>query len=91
MAWRDKLLIKGLEHSACEYLVVGKAAQPAQERALFLGCWGLSSPRHTELGCRVCGELLCTALRVSTSRSDPALAPGKGTDALLSVVLQSRS
>ena len=36
MAWRDKLLIKGLVHSASEYLVAGKATQPTQERALFL-------------------------------------------------------
>lgn len=36
MAWRDKLLIKGLVHSSSEYLVAGKAAQPAGDRALFL-------------------------------------------------------
>lgn len=30
VAWRDKLLIKGLVHSASEYFVVGTAAQPAQ-------------------------------------------------------------
>lgn len=36
VAWRDKLLIKGLSHSASEYLVAGKAAKPTQERALFL-------------------------------------------------------
>lgn len=35
MAWGDKLLIKGPAHSAAEYLVAGKAAQPAQERALL--------------------------------------------------------
>lgn len=36
MAWRDKLLIKGLAHGASEYLVAGEAAKPTQERALFL-------------------------------------------------------
>lgn len=60
MAWRDKLLIKGLEHSASEYLVTGKAAQPAWERALFLTAqraarvgWGAgicAAPGHKEWG-----------------------------------------
>lgn len=55
MAWRDKLLIKGLVHSASEYLVIGKAAQPAWERALFLQAarvgWGAgicATPGHKE-------------------------------------------
>lgn len=64
MAWRDKLLIKGLVHGASEYLATGMAAQPTWERACFVpdcqaplcgsrrlgwdGVLGSAHPRATE-------------------------------------------
>lgn len=90
MAWRDKLLIKGLEHSASEYLVTGKAAQPTQERALFLPTarvgWGAgicATPRPQRVGPQAavsvgsCSSQLCWALGVTGLLLQQGTSPGQ--------------